>query len=565
MNEMKFIPLVLFLMALSAQAFAKANSSGYPVPEGEVVYDVANFAEGVDSSWNPSIGPYAPRFWTTGGPVYNYVPGNTGRIMAMTTPSAAACNYWDVFGERDGITGYTGYADMDYQLFIPTSDKLFPWEKWSANYQDWRGYSKLRIQWSARNSDPRKRVLLEVFVHTQADGGKWLQISPLLNKTQIGMHTDTFSLSGLTPVQLSAISSIKFRTPNNFIAPGKGKKSGWQRTFLYDIKLIGSCSSAPPAIIGDQQVTSHFLGTVLHRRYGSYSASGFYDTDAGKSGMFKIWFGGGIPEKPAGDNVWFVQTPSLDSAYLEKTDLKSVRCTVTPINLWVQQYKGVDQTWGDPSVVRLRSSRTPHASEYVMYVSAVADGTNWNQIYRLTSKNGINWTIDPQSPVVKAKNGGVAGYGSGSPSVLILDGRWWMYYYSQSEPEGPGVYLRKSTDGVAWGDAFKTSDNVSSAVDVKYIDALKEFVAVSDVEAKGGGVYTLVSQDGVRWSGGAPPYLSEDANAYLCHNPGFIGTDRGHGFPDMYVTYGASQEPFGPTEYYTRELEYSSWHIGRGK
>jgi hypothetical protein len=29
----------------------------------------------------------------------------------------------------------------------------------------------------------------------------------------------------------------------------------------------------------------------------------------------------------------------------------------------------------------------------------------------------------------------------------------------------------------------------------------------------------------------------------------------------MYATFGAGQEAFGPTEYYTRELEYSSWHL----
>lgn len=561
---MKYIPLLWLFMILSAKSIVNANASGYPVHDGEVVYDVANFAEGVDSLWNPSKGRYAPRFWTTDGPVYTYSPGNTGRVMARTAPSSQSCNYWDVFGDSGGKTGYTGYADMDYQLYIPTADKLFPWERWTANYQNWRGYSKVRIQWRARNSDPSKRVLLEVFVHSLADGGKWVQVSPLLDEARNEMHADTFSLSGLTSTQLASISAIKFRVPNNYISPEDGEKCGWQRTFLYDIKLIGTCSTVPPAVIGDQKITSHFLGTVFHRRYGSYSASGFYDPSV-KPAVFRIWFGGGIPEKPAGDNVWYVQAPSLDPAFLDKTDLKPVRCTVTPINLWVQQYKEVDQTWGDPSVVRIQTARNPHTYEYVMYVSAVADGTNWNQIYRLISKNGINWTIDPQSPVVKAKNGGVAGYGSGSPSVMILRGKWWMYYYSQSESEGPGVYLRKSADGVRWGDAIKTSDNVTSAVDVKYINALREFVAVSDVEAKGGGVYTLVSHDGVRWFGGAPPYLAEDQNAYLCHNPGFIGSDRGHGWKEMYVTYGASQEPFGPTEYYTRELEYSSWRIGAVK
>jgi hypothetical protein len=81
-----------------------------------------------------------------------------------TTDSADNMNYWDVFGNSNGVSGYTGYADMDYQLYIPTSDKMFSWENWTSNYQNWNGYSNLQIKWYGWNSDPTKNVLLEVLV-----------------------------------------------------------------------------------------------------------------------------------------------------------------------------------------------------------------------------------------------------------------------------------------------------------------------------------------------------------------------------------------------------------------
>jgi hypothetical protein len=275
-------------------------------------------------------------------------------------------------------------------------------------------------------------------------------------------------------------------------------------------------------------------------------------------GVFKIWFGGGTPDGNSQDNVWYIQTSTLDRSAYQNADIKATRCTVTPTNIWVNN-SGNDWCWGDPSVIRCMSSWDPPTCTYFMWVSALAVGTTWNQIYRLTSSDGINWTIYPTTPAVAAANGGVAGYGTGSPSVVIANGYWWMWYYSQYESAGPGAYLRKSTDGLNWGAPTKT--NINSALDAKYVDSLSEFVAVSDVEAQGGGVYTLTSTDGITWDGGAPPYLSEDSNAYLCHNPGLIGTDQGHGWVNMYATYGASQQAFGTTEYYTRELEYSSWHI----
>ncbi|MHB8578862.1 MAG: T9SS type A sorting domain-containing protein [Ignavibacteriaceae bacterium] len=554
----KLITIFLVFLLLNIKLFAQ-SSNQYSVQEGMVVYDEGTFEEGVDNLWNPSAGQYAPRYWTTAGPFYSYIPGTTDNVMATTTDPHDNINYWDVFGNSNGVSGYTGYGDMDYQLYIPTSKEIFTSDNWAPNYQNWNGYSNIQFKWYGWNSDTTKDVVLEVFAYTQANGGQWLMLTPEMYRAPNTIYVDTFALGGFTSAQLSQISYIKFRVPNNYLAPGDSNHCGRQRTHLYSIKLTNDTIPSSSTTFNNQTITSHFLGTVFHRRYGSYSATGFYDTGMNNPGVFKIWFGGGTPNGPAQDNVWYVQSSTMDPAALKDYDLNNpTRCTVTPTNLWVNN-NGEDWDWGDPSVIRFMTSWNPPSCVYYMFVSAMAVGTNWNQVYRVYSTDGINWTINPTTPVVAASNGGVAGYGSGDPSVVVAKGYYWLWYYSQYESAGPGEYLRQCTDGVSWGAPIKT--NVSSGMDVKYIDSLNEFVAVSDVGIQGAGVYSLTSTDGINWSGGAPPYLSQDPNAYICHNPGFIGTDQGHGWSNMYVTYGASQEAITPTEYYTRELEYSSWHI----
>ncbi|MHB9035534.1 MAG: hypothetical protein ACYC64_02625 [Armatimonadota bacterium] len=554
---------VLFavLLVMSSIAVMAGSSDQFAVQEGLSLKAVGTFEEGVDTAWNYSQGQFAPRYWTTSGPTYSYTPGTTGNVMATTDWDPDNINYWDVFGNSNGVQGYTGYADLDYQLFIPTSGRIFSWESWTSNYQNWNGYTKLQLKWYGWNSNPNVNVILNVYVYTQANGGQWIALtpSPWLSRSQNTIYTEEFDISGLTSTQLSQISYIKFRVANNYITAGTGANAGRQRTHLFSVKLTTSNVPSASITIGPNTVDSKFLGTVLHKRFGSYSATGFYDTGMSTPGKFKIWFGGGIPEKDSGDNVWYVETTTLDQSVLKDYDLKATRCTLTPTNI-LDTINGVNWCWGDPTVVRFMSSWNPPACVYYMYFSGLAAGTTWNQVYRAYSYDGINWTINPSTPVVAAANGGVAGYGSGAPSVVITSsGQYYLYYYSQYESAGPGEYLRIG-DGVNFGAPTKCV-NVNSAIDAKYIDSMGLWACVSDIGVQGAGCYTMLSSDGVTWVGGAPPYLAQDPSMYICHNPGFIGTDQGHGWPDMYVTYGASQEAVNPTEYYTRELEYSSWHI----
>uniref|UniRef100_UPI0032163CAA T9SS type A sorting domain-containing protein n=1 Tax=uncultured Draconibacterium sp. TaxID=1573823 RepID=UPI0032163CAA len=556
----KYFVILSLIVFLSNKLYAQFISSDqYTVQEGMVLYDVATFEEGVDNPWDPSSGQYAARFWTATGATYSYTPGTTSSVNTSTMDvDTDDMNYWDVFGNSNGVSGYTGYADLDYQLYIPTSEKIYSFEDWTSNYQNWNGYTNLQIKWYAWNSDETKNVILEVYVYTEANGGQWIEMA-YMNRAPNTMYTDSFSLSGLTSTELAQISLIKFRVFNDYIEPGNASSCGRQRTHLYSIKLINNnVPTTTTTIDTAHTITTYYLGNILHKRYGSYSPTGFYDTSKDSSGIFRIWFGGGTTDGDSQDNVWYIESPSLDPEYLKSNDLQAKKCTVTPGDILLNE-NGKATVWGDPSVLRFVPSSDSLNDNYYMWVSALADGTTWNQIYRLVSSDGINWTINPTSPVVAAEDGGVAGYGTGSPSVIYMDSTYMMWYYSQSETAGAGAYLRMSTDGISWGTPTKT--NVFSSIDVKYLDSLDLFVGVRSEEVEGAGVNTLISYDGITWVGDQNKYISQNYSAYVCHNPGFIGTDMGYGWPDMYAAYGASQEVFGPTEYYTRELEYSSWHI----
>jgi len=76
-------------------------------------------------------------------------------------------------------------------------------------------------------------------------------------------------------------------------------------------------------------VRSQFLGTIYYDLDGRYSPTGFYDSAARK---WRLWAGGGIPEAPACDNVWYSE---FDSATLPLSDLTEealppVRCQHHP-------------------------------------------------------------------------------------------------------------------------------------------------------------------------------------------------------------------------------------------
>ena len=91
-------------------------------------------------------------------------------------------------------------------------------------------------------------------------------------------------------------------------------------------------------------------------------------------------------------------------------------------DLW--EANGSDIAEGISSVSQLDGT-------YYMYFSGLERYTAHppNKIYLATSKDGVNFTV--YGAVVDVPKLGL-GYGAGSPSVIYKDGKYYLYYYTQS-------------------------------------------------------------------------------------------------------------------------------------
>lgn len=509
---------------------------------------IASFEEGVDQTYDNGAGRWAPHFWTTAAPTYTYahadVPSGIawwGKInSAWDPPQTDNVNWWNTLGDKNG--GNNGYSDVIYQLHIPGQ----------TNYENWSIYEQLRIKWFAGNPDDT-RVNMQVFAYTQATG-RWVDLG-YRTGTRDTVYTTDLSLNTMTAAEKQKVSHLLFRTFNTWI-PAGNDYNHFQRTHLFSIKAVTASPPAKSATLGGYTWDSKFLGTLLHRSYGTYSATGFYDPEIGK---YRLWFGSGIPEANGSDNVYYAENDTMQGDWSNP-----VRTTLEHFGI-LKPYNQAPGWGGDPSVLKI-------GSQYVMYFSGIKnEDPYWNRIYRAVSDDGVNWTLSPKTPVVDAATGGAAGYGSGSPSVIYKDGTYYMYYYSQFEqPDRGGTYLRTSTDGIHFSSWTALNADFGGA-DVKYADSLGKWILIDyrdknqDFQGEEAGIRYAVSSDGINFTYNHDNSfkLAQDDSAVINHNPGFIGTPTGHANQELYVTYGINQLPLNavPYEYQTRQLGYSSLRI----
>ena len=215
---------------------------------------------------------------------------------------------------------------------------------------------------------------------------------------------------------------------------------------------------------------------------------------------------------------------------------------------------------GDPSVIKVNGI-------YYMYFSKIASNPKstsywFNQIYLATSTDGKNFTLF-NTAIVDCPDGGKAGYGSGSPSVVYKDGTFYLYYYSQYEPTG-GFFLRTSKDGKSFGPATRLGE---LAGDVVYVPSLKKWLMCYYTEEGQGGNFTsggvriAVSNDGKSWTLGNNDNQLPAQNPYpsINHNPGWLRDPLGQGYKTMFLTYGYNDLPLlgEGTQMDARQLEWS--------
>ena len=226
---------------------------------------------------------------------------------------------------------------------------------------------------------------------------------------------------------------------------------------------------------------------VSHAGY-DYAPAVLYDDNG-----YRMWWCGSSPAgNPYVDHIWTANSE-------DGLNWNNIRIAMSPTP---------QAMVCDPSVVRLNGL-------YRMYYTGTNDPTGiGNQIYLATSSDGTAWAkwpddINPQ-PVISLP-AGAAGYGIGQPSVVYLNGRFWLYY-TDTTREGGGTFLASSADGMH----FRQENDghrllATNSVDVKYSYALQAFVMLHG--SSHDKLYFTSSVDGIHWD-------FMDPARYLALTPG---------------------------------------------
>ncbi len=302
----------------------------------------------------------------------------------------------------------------------------------------------------------------------------------------------------------------------------------------------------PASWAGDSLVTED-LGDCLIEEYPyderyDWGQSVMYDED---EGVYKMWW----CRHSGMDSIW----------YAESTDLKH----------WTNAQKIMtvveDTTWiklhvGKPSVLKIDG-------DYIMYFEAPATLANGlkefnNNIFRATSKDGINWSVytgttDEPYPVLRMTDeemaeslaiaeasGGYGWYGIGQPSVLYKDGVYYMYH-TYSLQDGDRFYVSTSTDGIHFERGQEVFRRAGSGV--KYNALTQKFMmAYEYTQGRVSRVYYMESDDGVNFTykdyttAASNQNILSKGGGFVRGYPDFVG--NGHGIVDTETAYVAYME-----------------------
>lgn len=542
--EERHNPLYYYAGATASKSAAPDAVKGFT--EGLTNRKVlSTFDFGLESKYDRVYSNF-PHFWNTSSPKHNYSTVSLSSKnsykyeYAYEEDDGDGANVWYVLSADDkSDVGDNYYADAEYRLTMNSSDG-------ETNYVDTSIYDKMRLVFKAENAG--KPVNLTVIADTRRKEAKDEDdLAPV--RYELGTYEGksgekveiTLNMGSIAPEDRPYLSRIIFRTNNEDIAANSEKSC--QKNSLYYLELYSTAKTENQAELAgvgaNEGVTlgmqSEYLGSYGYSLYGAYSASGFYDTSDGK---WKIWYGAGIPENIASDNVYYMETTDLNKGWSQPTRL----ILNDPTGKLTAANKAPGYG-GDPSVVKVDGT-------YYMFFSGLENTPSPpNKIYLATSKDGVNFTV--YGAVVDVVKMGL-GYGAGSPSVVYKDGIWYLYYYTQSPStaypdEATGFVLKTGTTPYEFGKAVATQ-NTYGAADVKWMPSLGLWVCTDYTEGAEQGGYEFdsvrigFSKDGLNFSFTNEPLSRpiQDYTAKTCHNPGFIGNEYGYGFETMFLTYGVN-------------------------
>ena len=506
---------------------------------------LSTFDFGLESKYDRVYSNF-PHFWNTSSPKHNYSTVSLSTKYsyryeyASETEEGDGANVWYVLSAADADdVGEKYYAEAEYRLTMNSSDG-------ETNYVDTGIYDKMRLVFKAEN--PGKKVNLTVIADTRRkEAQDEDDLAPV--RYELGTYSGksgekveiTFNMGVIAAEDRPYLSRIIFRT-NNAEIEAESQKS-CQKNSVYYLELYSSEKTTNDSVLegaGANAGTSlslsgEFLGSYGYSLLGAYSASGFYDSSDKK---WKIWYGAGIPENIASDNVYYMETTDLNKGW--STPRRLILNDPTGKLTAANKAPGYG---GDPSVVKVNGT-------YYMFFSGLENTPSPpNKIYLATSKNGVDFTV--YGAVVDVQKMGL-GYGAGSPSVVYKDGTWYLYYYTQSPsvayPDEPtGFVLKTGSTPYEFGKAVATQ-NTYGAADVKWMPSLGLWVCADYTEGAGQGGYEFdsvrigFSKDGLNFSFTNEPLSRpiQDYTAKTCHNPGFIGNELGYGYETMFLTYGVN-------------------------
>ena len=178
---------------------------------------------------------------------------------------------------------------------------------------------------------------------------------------------------------------------------------------------------------------------------------------------------------------------------------------------------------------------------YLAYTSTVAEGGVDNNVFVARSKsldgpfekwNGSGWGGRP-SPIIDY-TGDPATYGAGEPSMVVLDGKLYLYYtwrdgelnqtrLSIADANDPNWPSTLEYNGIAIDHVAGDTDSA----DVKYVEDYGKFIAVSTAQRFGTESYIKVycSNDGLTFT---DSYALNSNISHCCHNCGISGRPSGH-------------------------------------